>query len=572
MALGAGGVNALTKDRDNAQVILDDVLAQLHAERAPEMELGAYFEVFCAEQLLKDFDLSYDEIEAGIVDGEHDGGVDSVFAFVNGELITEDFDTTPFKKDVRLELFIIQSKTSTNYSESALDKLISVTRNLLDLSKDLDNLAQYNEQVREKIKQFRGSYRSLAARFPKLSITYFLAGKRPNVPIPKNFQTKADELAGVAHGHFKNADVRVEILGAAELMELARRQPKTVFELRCRKSLSCDNGAIVLCRLSDFNSFLRDEKENVRKTLFESNVRDFQGATEVNAAIRKTLDEGVSPDFWWLNNGVTILASRISITGDVASIADPQIVNGLQTSTQIASHFDGPEKADDRSVMIKIVSSDDEEVRDKIIKATNSQNAVQPATLRATDKIQRDIEATLKGLGLFYDRRKNLYKNEGKPADKIVSIPLMAQALMSILLSRPDDARARPSSLIKDDKTYLELFSEELPIHLYSVAGVLIKRVEGYLKTISTFTAQDRNNLRFYVATYVAWMLAGRVDPSADDISKIDPAEITDDLLTEATNVVFGEYEKLGATDQVAKGPELKRVVRLQAELAILLA
>jgi hypothetical protein len=161
-----------------------------------------------------------------------------------------------------------------------------------------------------------------------------------------------------------------------------------------------------------------------------------------------------------LNNGITILASRISITGDVASIADPQIVNGLQTSTQISNYFDEPgHKADERSVMVKIVSSDDEEVRDKIIKATNSQNAVQPATLRATDKIQRDIEATLKGLGLFYDRRKNLYKNEGKPADKIVSIPLMSQVLMSILLGRPDDARARPSSLIKDDKTYLELFS-----------------------------------------------------------------------------------------------------------------
>jgi hypothetical protein len=561
----------LPKEKDNAQVILDDVLAQLHKERAPDMDLAAYFEMFCAEQLLKDFDLSYDEIEAGIVDGEHDGGVDSIFAFVNGELITEDFDTTSFKKDVRLELFVIQSKTSGSYSEAALDRLISVTRNLLDLSKDLDNLSQYNEQVREKIKQFRTAYRSLAARFPELSITYFLDGKRPNVPIPKNFATKAEELAEVAKGHFQSAEVRVEILGAAELMELARRQPKSVFELRCRKSLSCDDGAIVLSRLSDFNAFLRDEKGNVRKSLFESNVRDFQGTTEVNSAIRRTLDEGEPPDFWWLNNGVTILASRISITGDVASVADPQIVNGLQTSTQIAMHFDAPKEEDDRSVMIKIVSSDDEEVRDKIIKATNSQNAVQPATLRATDKIQRDIEATLKGLGLFYDRRKNLYKNEGKPADKIVSIPLMAQALMSILLGRPDDARARPSSLIKDDKTYLELFSEDMPIHLYSVAGVLIKRVEAYLKTLTALTAQDRNNLRFYVATYIAWMLTGGVNPTADDLSKIDPAEITDDLLRESANVVSIEYAKLGGTDQVAKGPALKAAIRSEAEQAIVL-
>jgi hypothetical protein len=535
------------------------------------MELTAYFEVFCAEQLLKDFDLSYDEIEAGIVDGEHDGGIDSIYAFVNGELITEDFDTSPFKKDVRLELSIIQSKTSANYSEAAIDKLISITRNLLDLSKDLDHLTQYNEQVREKIKEFRAAYRSLAARFPHLSITYFLAGKRPNVPIPANFSAKADELADVARGHFENAAVTVEILGAAELMELARRQPKSVFELRCRKSLSCDDGAIVLSKLSDFDSFLRNDDHTVRKSLFESNVRDFQGATEVNAAIRKTLEDGGTPDFWWLNNGVTILSSRISITGDVASIADPQIVNGLQTSTQIANYFDEPgHTADDRSVMIKIVSSDDEEVRDKIIKATNSQNAVQPATLRATDKIQRDIEATLKGLGLFYDRRKNYYKNEGKPADRIVSIPLMSQALMSILLGRPDDARARPSSLIKDDKTYLELFSENLPIHIYSFAGVLIKKVESYLKTRPTLTASDRNNLRFYVATYVTWLLAGTVNPTADDISKIDPTEVSSALLENGTNVVYEEYRKLGGTDQVAKGATLKAAIRAGAELTIL--
>jgi hypothetical protein len=389
--------------------------------------------------------------------------------------------------------------------------------------------------------------------------------------VPSNFQTKATELADVARGHFKNANVAAHILGASELMDLARRQPKTVFELRCRKSLSSEDGAIVLCKLSDFNAFLRDDNGGVRKSLFESNVRDFQGATEVNAAIRKTLEEGGTPDFWWLNNGVTILASRIFISGDVASIADPQIVNGLQTSTQISNYFDEPgHEADDRSVMIKIVSSDDEEVRDKIIKATNSQNAVQPATLRATDKIQRDIEATLKGLGLFYDRRKNYYKNEGKPADKIVSIPLMAQVLMSILLGRPDDARARPSSLIKDDNTYLQLFSENLPIHVYSIAGILIKRVESYLKTREGLTASDRNNLRFYIATYVIWLLTGQTTPSADEISKIDPAEITDELILRVTDAVLEEYSSLGGTDQVAKGPALKASIRAQAETVIL--
>src|SRR5690606_26331250 len=98
--------------------------------------------------------------------------------------------------------------------------------------------------------------------------------------------------------------------------------------------------------------------------IFESNVRDFQGSTEVNAEIKKTLESESTPDFWWLNNGVTVLASKSSINGDVITIADPQIVNGLQTSTQIANYFGhGGEDAAQRSVMVKVVSSEDEVTR-----------------------------------------------------------------------------------------------------------------------------------------------------------------------------------------------------------------
>ena len=67
------------------------------------------------------------------------------------------------------------------------------------------------------------------------------------------------------------------------------------------------------------------------------------------------------------------------------------------------------------------------------------------------------------------------------------------------------------------------------------------------------------------------WLLAGTTDPTAEDISKIDPAELSAEILTRATNVVFGEYARLGATDQVAKGPELKKAVRTEADLEILI-
>jgi hypothetical protein len=550
----------MAKEKDNSQIILDDVLTQLHAERAPETAEGEFFEIFCAEQILKDYDLSYEEIQSGIVDGEHDGGVDAVYAFANGELITEDFDVSPFKKDVQIDLHILQSKTSPNFSEASIDKLVSISRHLLDLSKDIDSLDQFNDRVRGKFRDFRNAYRSLAARFPTLKISYTLSGKRPNLPIPTNFTTKSKELIELASQHFSNAEVTVSLLGSKELTDLARRQPKKTFELRCVKSLTSEGGFIVLSKLSDFDSFLKDENGHIRKGLFESNVRDFQGTTEVNDAIRNTLGSTNTPDFWWLNNGVTILSSRAAINGDIVSIQEPQIVNGLQTSTQISQHFStGGVKGDSRSVMIKVVSSEDDESRDKIIKATNSQNPIQPATLRATDKVQRDIEVTLKAYGLFYDRRKNFYKNDGKPAEKIISIPLMAQVLMSVMLARPDDARARPSSLIKDDKVYQELFSETIPVQVYSFCAVLIRAVDKYLKAQASLSARDKSNMRFYVASVVVWSLTNTAKPEAAVIAALGVEKITEPLITEAFAAVSAKYTALGATDQVAKGPDLSK-------------
>ena len=51
----------------------------------------------------------------------------------------------------------------------------------------------------------------------------------------------------------------------------------------------------------------------------------------------------------------------------------------------------------------------------------------------------------------------------------------MAQAVMSMILARPDAARARPSSLIKDNTVYSEVFSENYPVILYVNAAQLME-------------------------------------------------------------------------------------------------
>ncbi len=56
----------------NDQIILNQVLDQRRQEVAPNLDASTYFEVFTAEQILKDYDLSYDEIVSGLVGGGGD--------------------------------------------------------------------------------------------------------------------------------------------------------------------------------------------------------------------------------------------------------------------------------------------------------------------------------------------------------------------------------------------------------------------------------------------------------------------------------------------------------------------
>ena len=240
----------------NDQEILKSVLSQRRAQVAPDSTSQDYFELFCAEQILKNFDLTYEDLQTGVVDGEHDGGVDSVYGFVNGELVHEDLDCASFKKDVKLEFHIIQSKTSEGFRESAINSLISTTRHLLKLDADYDALTQYNSSVKTVFNNFRSVYRALASTFPSLKIHYYYASRKADTHIHDNLLRKADELKEIATDMFSGVDVHFDFIGARSLLELARRRPRTTPELRVIKNLSDVNGYIVLSRLDEYARFL----------------------------------------------------------------------------------------------------------------------------------------------------------------------------------------------------------------------------------------------------------------------------------------------------------------------------
>lgn len=136
----------------NDLIIIRQLVSQRRSDIAPELSDSEYFEVFAAELALKDRDLSYEEIQDGIVDGGGDGGIDALYVFINNTLCRETINPTEHKRSVPIELVFVQAKTSSGFTEAGMDKFIASARDLLDLSKDISALVTvYNTALLENL-------------------------------------------------------------------------------------------------------------------------------------------------------------------------------------------------------------------------------------------------------------------------------------------------------------------------------------------------------------------------------------------------------------------------------------
>jgi AIPR protein len=550
----------------NQQIILDTLLEQKRIELEPTSNSDDFFEFFVTEQLLKDAELSYDEIEQGVVDNGGDGGIDTIYTFVNSDLVQKDTDLIEGKRNSIIEINIIQAKNTMGFGETAVEKFISSALDLFDFTKSIDSLKTvYNADLLQNIDIFRKQYLHLASKFPILKFQYYYVTK--GTEIHQNVERKVENLKTTLTRLFDKAEVNFEFITAQKLIELSRRE-----QLQSKDILLTDNpistqdgGYIAIVPLKNYYNFIVTESGELIKYFFDANIRDYQGKVEVNVAIRETLKTtNPGEDFWWLNNGITITATNATFASKKLHIEDPQIVNGLQTSFEIYNYFRNNKiDVDTRNVLVRVIKADNEKSRLKVIKATNSQTNIPPASLRATDPIHRDIEDFLLSNGYYYDRRKNYHKNQGKPIKKIISIPFLAQIIMSILHQKPDYARARPSTLIKNNSDYEDIFSTELPISIYLKAVQLHLAVEAALKAFTSpaLSRTHIGDIKFHVSMYLCCRLLKKQKASKSDLEKLDMALLTPQLLNEAIETVYLIYDTMGGNNAIAKGKEFVKEV-----------
>lgn len=555
---------------DNELILLEQYIADWHKSQDEPVPDDRAFEVISATQVLHDYDVSADEIENGVIGGGNDGAVDAVYTFLGSQLLAEDsealqddFAANKLAIGTSLTLILVQAKRTPSFSETAVDLVSNSTARLLDLGADLDELSVlYSETIRSRIGFFRTALRKFGARHLSVRVEFVYATKGSTAGIDPKVELKARELEAQFSKVVSKATGRVAFLGASELWERVSTLPSYTLNLVCQEFTPGDSH-VALVTLREYLAFLRDDQGNLRRHIFDWNVRDYQGTVAVNRDIRRSILDEKAPEFWWLNNGVTIVSSKVTITNRTFSLDDVQVVNGLQTSETIFQALNGePDDhfALDRQILIRVLSTgDDTNTRDQVIRATNSQTSVSAASLRATDEIQRRIEAFFLAEGWYYDRRKNFYRNQGKAAARIVGIPLLAQSVTAMGFSRPDTARARPSSLLKQDSDYERVFDSKLPLPVFLWLAKTQKRVDAFLLTdAADTTASERTNLRFHLSMLsVAVRFGGRVYNTAQLSALAEGDAKLDDNLLSACLSALRPAQQLIATGVMSLGPEI---------------
>lgn len=541
----------------NDVVLIDALIDDKLSNSKSTSARGEVFELFVFEQLLKFADLSQDEINSGWTDGGEDGGIDGFFIFVNDHFLN-DCESFPWPKGkAEISVWVVTCKHADTFTQAPIDKLVATISDLFDFAKHPTEIdSRYSAELLSARQKLLFAYKNIATRLVNFSIRIIYASRGDVRFIGKEVSARASQVKDVVLDLFSKCDVEFKFIGAAELVELERRSRRYSLELPFRECLDKDDQFVILSGLSDYMRFVTDEDGSLRRYLFESNVRDFVGLNRVNEDIAISLSEPSDSDFWWLNNGVTILCANAIRTAKSVTMDDVQIVNGLQTTVSIARHFSAGGSDDrDRSILVKIIKTSDHAIRDSIIRATNNQTEVEQQSLHATEKVQRDIESVLLRAGWHYDRRKNYYLNQGVSKVSIVAPLYAAAAFIALVKKDPQRASKLKQKFMRVHESYSQVFSSEGSLEIWPQIISIIKKVEQRLVFYRTLSPVDKGERflrrwRYLLAFIVVARIFGRFSFTEKDILKIIVSDISDDQIDETWESINAQ---VGSEDRYVK-------------------
>ena len=434
------------------------------------------------------------EVEDIHVAGSNDLQLDGVTVIVNGLLVNttdEIDDLAATNKHIDAEFVFIQAKSGKNFDGAEISNMFYGVRELFAQSPKLPR----NDLLAQKEKVLRHIYTksSIFRRGnPQLKIYYVTTGKWQD---DDKLKARIEyELSTLEELNIFRTLPTFEAVDAKKLQQFFSQAQNTLSKaiiFSKRVTLPAMTGVkesyLGYLPVSIYLSLITDESGNLLRGLFYDNVRDFQGDNPVNQEIEQTLRSQAKEAFVLLNNGVTVVADDLSVTGDSFNLTGFQIVNGCQTSHVLFSNR--ATISDNVHIPIKLIVSPEDVLKNQITKATNRQTEVKLEELSALTDFQKTLEkyynAIQEGHRLYYERRSQQYRSfldaEGSPEKiQIITVSTQIRAFASMFLDRAHQASRYYGTLLKDVENRI-FVDGHFPIAYY-VSVYALFRIESLLR------------------------------------------------------------------------------------------
>lgn len=234
----------------------------------------------------------------------------------------------------------------------------------------------------------------------------------------------------------------------------------------------------------EFLKLVENENQEIIKSIFYDNVRDWQEWNLVNTGMRETLEDPAKRRYFpLLNNGVTIVARQVSPTGNRILVEDYQVVNGCQTTHVL--HEMRANLSDDVFVPVRLIATQDADIRNSILKATNRQTQVPDEQLFAAADFPKKLESYFPTFDakkrLYYERRSRQYAGTaGIEKVRVIDMRTLVRAFASIFLELPHRTTRNYAGLLK--QIGVTIFHKDHRLEPYYVASYAHYRLESLFR------------------------------------------------------------------------------------------
>lgn len=194
----------------NDIVLIDSIISERSVNFLPSDDKVEVFEYLSCEQILKEYDLTKDDIIQGVVDGKDDGGIDALYIFINGTLFSDITNSHFPKRNCDLSVIVITCKHHNTFKQEVVNNQCASITELFDFSKDDSELSgNYNSDLLQKRNLIRHAYSRTASTLDSFNLYYYYCSRGDSEEVGENIIARANQIEQITTNYSVNQKLNI---------------------------------------------------------------------------------------------------------------------------------------------------------------------------------------------------------------------------------------------------------------------------------------------------------------------------------------------------------------------------